>query len=71
MVAVRLFYDFLVEEGLRDSNPVGRGRYRPGRGFGGGPRPLVARMVKLPWIPSEQEWLDVLAVSGPSRSATG
>src|SRR6266487_6645923 len=59
---VRLFYDFLVEEGLRDSNPVGRGRYRPGQGFGGGPRPLVPRMVKLPWIPSEQEWLDVLAV---------
>ncbi len=62
LVPVRLFYDFLVEEGLRDSNPVGRGRYRPGRGFGGGPRPLVPRMVKLPWVPSEQEWLDVLAV---------
>jgi site-specific recombinase XerD len=62
LVPVRLFYDFLVEEGLRDSNPVGRGRYRPGQGFGGGPRPLVPRMVKLPWIPSEQEWLDVLAV---------
>src|SRR6266487_1573845 len=66
LVAVRLFYDFLVEEGLRDTNPVGRGRYRPGagRGFGGGPQPLVPRMVKLPWIPSEQEWLDVLAVFG-------
>jgi len=62
LVPVRLFYDFLVEEGLRDSNPVGRGRYRPGQGFGGGPRPLVPRMVKLPWIPSEQEWLDVLDV---------
>jgi len=48
LVPVRLFYDFLVEEGLRDSNPVGRGRYRPGQGFGGGPRPLVPRMVKLP-----------------------
>ncbi len=64
LVPVRLFYDFLVEEGLRDSNPVGRGRYSPGQGFGGGPRPLVPRMVKLPWIPSEQEWLDVLAVFG-------
>jgi site-specific recombinase XerD len=64
LVPVRLFYDFLVEEGLRDTNPVGRGRYRPGpgQGYGGGPRPLVPRMVKLPWIPSEQEWLDVLAV---------
>ena len=36
LVPVRLFYDFLVEEGLRDTNPVGCGRYRPGRGPGGG-----------------------------------
>lgn len=35
LVAVRLFYDYLVEEGLRESNPVGRGRYTPGRGFAG------------------------------------
>ena len=35
LVPVRLFYDFLIEEGLRDSNPVGRGRYTPGRRFGG------------------------------------
>jgi integrase/recombinase XerD len=62
LVPVRLFYDFLVEEGLRESNPVGRGRYTPGRGFGGGSRALVPRMVKLPWIPSEAEWLEVLAV---------
>ena len=31
IVPVRLFYDFLMEEGLRGSNPVGRGRYTPGR----------------------------------------
>ncbi|MGO9103677.1 tyrosine-type recombinase/integrase [Mycobacterium sp.] len=61
LVPVRLFYDFLVEEGVRESNPVGRGRYTAGRGFGGGqPRPLVARMVKLPWIPGEAEWLRLL-----------
>jgi site-specific recombinase XerD len=62
LVPVRLFYDFLVEEGLRESNPVGRGRYTPGRHFGGsgGSRPLVARMVKLPWIPGEGEWLQLL-----------
>jgi site-specific recombinase XerD len=34
LVAVRLFYDYLVEEGVRESNPVGRGRYTPGRRFG-------------------------------------
>jgi integrase len=63
LVPVRLFYDFLVEEGVRDSNPVGRGRYTPGGHFGGGrSRPLVARMVKLPWIPGEGEWLRLLEV---------
>ncbi|MGW2665168.1 integrase [Nocardia tengchongensis] len=29
IVPVRLFYDYLMEEGLRESNPVGRGRYTP------------------------------------------
>ena len=63
LVPVRLFYDFLVEEGLRESNPVGRGRYTPGRRFGGGSgRGLVPRATKLPWIPSEAEWLRVLEV---------
>lgn len=60
LVPVRLFYDFLVEEGERESNPVGRGRYTPGRHFGGQFRPLVARTVKLPWIPGEAEWLRLL-----------
>jgi integrase/recombinase XerD len=65
LVPVRLFYDFLVEEGVRGSNPVGRGRYTPGRRFGGtsgGGRALVPRMAKLPWIPTEAEWLQVLEV---------
>ena len=61
LVPVRLFCDFLVEEGLRDSNPVGRGRYGARHSIGGG-RSLVPRLVKLPWIPTEQQWLDVLAV---------
>lgn len=62
LVPVRLFYDFLIEEGVRESNPVGRGRYTPGRHFGGHARALVPRMVKLPWIPSDAEWLAVLTV---------
>ena len=65
LVPVRLFYDFLIEEGLRESNPVGRGSYSPGRRLGGGRgqgRPLVPRMVKLPWIPAEAEWLQILEV---------
>ncbi len=63
IVPVRLFYDHLVEEGLRASNPVGRGRYTPGRRRGGRQRGLVPRLPKLPWIPTEQQWTDILAVA--------
>lgn len=70
IVSVRLFYDHLMEEGLRDSNPVGRGRYTPGRRRGGHQRGLVPRWTKLPWILTEQQWRDVLAVAaeGPVRN---
>lgn len=64
LVPVRLFYDFLIEEGLRASNPVGRGRYTPGQRFGGQRQHgLVPRLTKLPWIPSDQQWRNVLAVA--------
>ena len=63
LVPVRLFYDHRIEEGLREFNPVGRGKYTPGRRFGGQDRGLVPRLIKLPWIPDERQWLDVLAVA--------
>ena len=59
LTAVRLFYDHLLEEGLREDNPVGRGRYTPGTSFGG-ERGLVHRYRKLPWIPSDEQWGAVL-----------
>ena len=61
LVAVRLFYDHLVEEGRRERNPVGRGRYTPGKGFGGRrDRGLIPRFTKLPWIPSDAQWRQIL-----------
>jgi integrase/recombinase XerD len=61
LTAIRLYYDFLVEEGIRSDNPVGRGRYTPGKAFGGQrERGLVARYHKLPWIPSDEQWRAVL-----------
>jgi integrase/recombinase XerD len=63
LVPVRLFYDYLMEEGLRETNPVGRGRYTPGRRRDGHQRGLVPRLTKLPWIPSEREWAELLAVA--------
>src|SRR5262249_4335061 len=64
LVAVRFFYDHLVEEGLREANPVGRGRYTPGRGFAGHrERGLIPRFTKLPWIPSDEQWRPASAVA--------
>ncbi len=60
ITVARLFHDYLMEEGLREDNPVGRGRYTPGNSFGGH-RGLVARHRKLPWIPSDDQWREVLA----------
>jgi len=57
LTAVRLFYDYLMEEGVRRNNPVGRGRYTPGKGFGGArDRGIVPRYRRLPWIPSDEQW---------------
>jgi integrase/recombinase XerD len=63
LTAVRVFYDFLVEEQLCEKNPVGRGRYTPGKAFGSmSQRGLVQRYDTLPWIPTEDEWRSILAV---------
>src|SRR5262245_2306552 len=63
---VRLFYDDLIEEQRRDTNPVGRGRHTPGQGFGGHrDRGLIPRFITLPWIPTDAEWQALLvAVRG-------
>jgi site-specific recombinase XerD len=63
LTAIRLFYDFLIEEGIRTTNPVGRGRYTPGKGFGiVRDRGLIPRFRKLPWIPNEDEWHALLEI---------
>ena len=63
LTVVRLFYDFLLEEQLCKRNPVGRGRYTPGKAFASGRKcGLIQRYRKLPWIPSEQDWKAMLAV---------
>jgi site-specific recombinase XerD len=63
LTALRLYYDYLIEEGLRDINPVGRGRYTPHNCFGSRrDRGLVPRYRKLPWIPSDEVWRQILQV---------
>jgi site-specific recombinase XerD len=61
LTAVRLFFDHLIEDGLREINPVGRGRYTPGKAFSSKQeRGLLPRFKKLPWIPSDEQWLSFL-----------
>jgi integrase/recombinase XerD len=66
LTAVRLWYDHLVYQGIRELNPVPRGRYAAAAGgrepeHAGMQRGLVRRLVRLPSIPSEPEWARVLA----------
>ena len=69
LTAVRLFFDYLVELGLRTLNPVGRGRYTPGKAFGGKrERGLLPRFKKLPWIPTDEQWHAFLAVAKQESS---
>jgi integrase/recombinase XerD len=45
-------------------NPVGRGRYTPGKGFGGArDRGLIPRYRELPWIPADEQWHSLLEVA--------
>jgi site-specific recombinase XerD len=57
VTALRLFFEYLVEEGLRPSNPVFRGGaircYGSAVFRTAGP---VRRIHKLPWIPTDEEW---------------
>jgi integrase/recombinase XerD len=54
LAVLRMFYDFLVEEGRRTRNPFRQGEGRSSR-------PLVKREHKLPMIPTEEEWCRVLS----------
>ena len=65
LTAVRLFFDHLIEDGVRESNPVGRGRYTAGKAFGSpkGERGLLPRFKRLPWIPSEEQWRTFLDIA--------
>jgi integrase/recombinase XerD len=71
LTAVRLFFEFLVEEQIIERNPVGRGRYTVSKHFGAGAqRGLLARFHRLPWIPTEAQWAALLrsAASEPIRN---
>ena len=68
IVAVRLWYDHLVYQGVRQRNPVPRGRllFIPGRepGHKGFRYGLVRRLTLLPRIPIDPDWARILTQVG-------
>ena len=70
IAAVRLYYEYLTEEGVNAKNPVKKGKYLKSSRYGGGRRGLVARYEKSPWLPNETQWQALLnaASSEPIRN---
>jgi integrase/recombinase XerD len=60
IIAVRSFYEYLVEDGLRQRNPVRRGE--SGRRGMRLKRGLVRPVERAPWIPNEMAWASILDV---------
>ena len=64
LTIVRLFYDHLIEEGLRATNPVARGRRGVFDGSSSsGLRGLIQTGRTLPWIPTSEDWDGILLVA--------
>jgi integrase/recombinase XerD len=60
LTVVRLYHDYLIEKQVRLDNPVGRGKYIAGAEVSMKERGLLPPLHKLPWIPSDSEWCDLL-----------
>jgi integrase/recombinase XerD len=59
LTVVRLLYDYLIDERIRldQRNPVGKGKFTPGRAFAGKrERGILQHYEQLPWIPGDDEW---------------
>jgi len=59
ITVVRLFYAYLVEEGVCSRNPA--------LSQSPGMRSFVPRHRRLPWIPTEEQWSAILAAARPER----
>jgi integrase/recombinase XerD len=63
IVAVRLYYGYLQEEGLREDNPLESREYTLRKGFGGTRRIVLPHHERLPWIPSEEQWEAIITTA--------
>src|SRR6266700_2537550 len=63
LTVVRLLYDYLIDERIRldQRNPVGKGKFTPGRAFAGKrERGMLRHYERLPWLPGDDEWEAIL-----------
>ncbi len=63
LTIARLLYDYLIDERIRQDqrNPVGKGKFTPGRAFAGKrERGLLRHYEQIPWIPGDDEWERIL-----------
>jgi integrase/recombinase XerD len=63
LATVRLYYEYLMEEEVRATNPVKIGIYAGEREFGNGRRGMVTRHEKAPWLPDETQWQAILSAA--------
>ena len=70
VATVRLYYQYLMEEGVRLTNPVKAGKHTKGNWPGAKRRGMVPRHGKDPWLPDEKQWQALLlaASSEPIRN---
>lgn len=69
LTAIRLWYDHLIYQGNCEQNPVPRGQYArrfPTPVHSGFGRGLVPRLVKLPVIPTDDQWQCFLSIAANS-----
>jgi integrase/recombinase XerD len=62
IVAIRLYYEFLKEEGVYEDTLITRGKYTKYNGFGVGRIGLLPHYKNLPWIPNEDQVKPVAGV---------
>ena len=68
LTVVRLLYDYLIDERIRldQRNPVGKGKFTPGRAFAGKrERGILRHYEQLPWLPGDDEWDRLLDAAKP------
>ena len=69
ITVIRLFYDHLIEENIRQDNPVGRGKYTPQKGKCFGVK-NAKQHISPEWLKWCQRWYETSTLSPRTRDRT-